>query len=280
MALTTLQTNMPAVTAQRNLRRTQGMLESSLNRLSSGYRINSAADDAAGLAVSESLRSQVRGLERAIRNANDGLSVVNVAESGLNEVSNILIRMRELAVEAASDGISDVERSFLMEEFSALREEIDRISVVTEYNGTRLIDGSLSAVGLEFQVGVRNQSVDRISLSLSDMAATSLGILTSAGVETKLQAQGFLSTVDNALTQLSSERARLGAFANRLSTTINNLSIVVESLSAAHSRIRDTDVARESADLARSQVLVQAGMAMLSQANTQPYQLTKLIGGG
>lgn len=279
MALTTLRTNLPALTAQRNLGANQSSLEGSLRRLSSGFRITNAADDAAGLAVSESLKAQIRGLHQAVRNANDGLSVVNTAEGALNEVSNILIRMRELAVQAASDGLSDLERGYLQGEFDALRDETNRISIATEFNGRKLLDGSLSATGLEFHVGIRTSTVDRVTLQVPNMGADELGILTSVGVSNKTLAQSAMATLDTAMQSLNSVRAGMGAFANRLQSTISNLSIAVENLSAANSRIRDADVARESADMAANQVLVQAGVAMLAQANSQPFVLTQLLQG-
>lgn len=279
MALTTLHTNMPALAAQRNLGSNQASLEASLRRLSSGFRINNAADDAAGLAVSESLKSQIRGLNQAVRNANDGLSVVNTAEGALNEVSNMLIRMRELAVQSASDGISDVERGYLQDEFDALRNEIDRISTATEFNGRKLLDGSLSTSGLDFHVGIRTSTTDRVTIMIPSMGAENLGIASSVTLATKSESLTAMSSLDAALASLNGGRAELGAFANRLQSTIANISIAAENLSAANSRIRDVDVARESAEMAASQVLVQAGVAMLAQANSQPFVLTQLLKG-
>jgi len=279
MALTTLHTNMSALAAQRNLGVNQTSLEGSVRRLSSGFRINSAADDAAGLAVSESLKAQVRGLHQAVRNANDGLSVVNTAEGALNEVSNILIRMRELSVQSASDGLSDVERGYLQGEFAALRDEMNRISTATEFNGRKLLDGSLSTIGLDFHVGIRTSAVDRVTLAIPNTSADTLGLVSTLGVTTKLDARTTMSALDTAMQSLNSVRAGLGAFANRLQSTMSNLSIAAENLSAANSRIRDADVARESAEMAGNQVLVQAGVAMLAQANSQPFVLTQLLQG-
>ncbi len=279
MAVNSIQTNMSAITSQRSLSSNQSALATSLERLSTGYRINSASDDAAGLAVSEGLKAQIRGLAQAQRNANDGLSVVNTAEGALDECSNILVRMRELATQAASDGIGDTERGYLQLEFDAMRTEMDRISQTTEFNGTKLLDGSLSTVGLDFHVGLNATAQDRITLNINAMDPDSLGVTSSVGVSTKADAQAMLSVADTALQNLNGERAALGAFANRLSSTIENLSVAHENLSAANSRIRDTDIAKESAEMVRQQVLVQASTAMLAQANQTPFSLTQLLQG-
>ncbi len=278
MSVNSIQTNMSAITAQRSLGRNQAGLAASLQRLSTGYRINSASDDAAGLAVSESLKSQIRGLNQAVRNANDGLSVVNTAEGALVECSSILVRMRELSTQAASDGIGDTERGYLQLEFTALRTELDRISQATEFNGRMLLDGSLSVAGLDFHVGVRSTAQDRITLNIDSMSPDILGVTTAVGVGTKADAQAMMSVADAAIALVSGQRAALGAFANRLSSTIENLSVAHENLSAANSRIRDADIAKESAEMVRQQVLVQASTAMLSQANQTPFSLTQLLG--
>lgn len=279
MGTNSIQTNMSAITAQRSLTFNQSGLATSLERLSTGFRINSAKDDAAGLAVSESLKAQIRGLNQAQRNANDGLSVVNTAEGALDECSNILVRMRELATQAASDGIGDTERGYLQLEFDALRTELDRIATTTEFNGSKLLDGSLSVTGLDFHVGLNATAQDRITLNINTMDPDTLGVTTAVGVGTKAEAQAMMSVADSALQSLNGERAALGAFANRLTSTIENLSVAHENLSAANSRIRDTDIAKESAEMVRQQVLVQASTAMLSQANQVPFQLTQLLQG-
>lgn len=277
-----INTNLASINAQRNLGKTQLQLERSLDRLSSGLRITRAGDDAAGLAISESLRAQIRGLAQAQRNANDGISVIQTAEGALNEISNILIRLRELAVQSASEGsVSNTERSFLQNEFSSLQSEITRIASSTKFGGRTLLDGTLSgtANALTFQVGIFNNSaVDRISLSVGDATASGLSISTSsAAVSTVGSAQSALATIDSALSSVSTLRGNLGAAQNRLQSTINNLAVSLENLSSANSRIRDVDVASETAALTRAQVLQQAGIAVLAQANvTSQVALTLL----
>jgi flagellin len=262
-----INTNVASLNAQRNLLGTKWGLDKSLERLSSGYRINRAGDDAAGLAISENLRAQVRGLKQASRNAQDGVSLVQVAEGGLNEISSIMIRLRELAVQAASDTIGPVERQFLNVEYDQLVSEIDRIADGTEFNGTQLLSGTGSV--LDFQVGTRNDpSIDRLTFDASkaDANSAALGInLTS--VADKASAQNSLSAIDAAIVSVSAMRADFGAIQNRLQSTIGNLAVSVENLSAANSRIRDVDVAEETAELTRNNILLQAGTSVLAQAN-------------
>jgi len=278
-----INTNISSINAQRNLARTQLDLERSLDRLSSGLRITRAGDDAAGLAISENLRAQVRGLSQAQRNANDGISVIQTAEGALNEISNILIRLRELAVQSASTaGISNSERSFLQNEFSSLQSEVTRIANSTQFGGRTLLDGSLSGSGngLTFQVGIfNNASVDRFTLDIGNATSSGLAIQASqAAVSTAAAAQTALATIDTALTSVSTLRGNLGASQNRLQSTINNLSVSIETLSAANSRIRDVDVAAETANLTRGQVLQQAGIAVLAQANVSSQVALTLLG--
>lgn len=262
-----INTNVASLNAQRNLLGTKWGLDKSLERLSSGYRINRAGDDAAGLAISENLRAQVRGLKQASRNAQDGVSLVQVAEGGLNEVSSILIRLRELAVQAASDTIGPVERQFLNVEYDQLVSEIDRIADATEFNGTPLLAGTGSV--LDFQVGTRNDpNIDRLSFDASkaDANSAALGVnLTS--VSDKASAQNSLAAIDSAIVSVSAMRADFGAIQNRLQSTIGNIAVSVENLSAANSRIRDVDVAEETAELTRNNILLQAGTSVLAQAN-------------
>ncbi len=277
-----INTNIASLTAQKNLGRTQSALERSLATLSSGLRITRAGDDAAGLAISESLRAQIRGLQQAERNANDGISVIQTAEGALNEIANILIRMRELAVQSSSSGaVSNTERSFLNNEFSSLQSEITRIANATQFGGRTLLDGTLSGTSnaLTFQVGINNDSsVDRISLSVGNSTASGLSITSSnAAVSTATSAQSALATIDSALTSVSTVRGDLGAAQNRLQSTINNLQSSVENLSAANSRIRDVDVAAETAALTRNQVLQQAGIAVLAQANVSSQAALSLL---
>lgn len=262
-----INTNTASLNSQRVLWGTKLALDKSMERLSSGYRINRAGDDAAGLAISENLRAQIRGLKQATRNAQDGISLVQVAEGGLNEVSSIMIRLRELAVQAASDTIGPVERQFLNVEYDQLVSEIDRIADGTEFNGTQLLSGVGSI--LDFQVGTRNNpEIDRISFdsSKADANSAALGInLTS--VADKASAQNALSAVDTAITAVSAMRADFGAIQNRLQTTVSNLQIAVENMSAANSRIRDVDVAEETSEMTRNNILLQAGTSVLAQAN-------------
>jgi len=273
-----INTNIASINAQRNMMRTQGDLNTSLSRLSSGMRITAAKDDAAGLAISEKLRAQVRGLSQAERNANDGISLVQTAEGALNEVSGALIRMRELAVQASTGTLGDEERGYLNNEFSALLTEIDRIANVTEFNGKYLLNGAAST-GVAFQVGLNNVAAnDRIAVSIGAVNATNLSLDTQS-ISAASKAQTSLSALDNAIRSISGTRGDLGATQNRLQTTVNNLSTQRENISAANSRIRDVDVADETVSMTRSQILMQAGVAVLAQANQLPSMALSLIGG-
>ncbi len=262
-----INTNTASLNAQRTLGNTKGDLDRSLERLSSGYRINRAGDDAAGLAISENLKAQIRGLKQAARNAQDGISLVQVAEGALNEISSIMIRLRELAVQAASDTIGPVERQFLNVEYDQLVSEIDRIADGTEFNGTQLLSGTGSI--LDFQVGTRNDpNIDRISFDASkaDANSAALGInLTS--VADKASAQNSLSAIDSAIVSVSGMRADFGAIQNRLASSVSNINVSIENMAAANSRIRDVDVAEETAELTKNQILLQAGSSVLAQAN-------------
>lgn len=272
-----INTNTASLNAQRNLMGTKLNLDKSLERLSSGYRINRAGDDAAGLAISENLRAQIRGLKQASRNASDGVSLVQVAEGSLNEISSILIRLRELAVQAASDTIGPVERQFLNVEYDQLISETDRIADGTEFNGTQLLSGTGSI--LDFQVGTRNDpNIDRLSFdsSKADANSAALGVnLTS--VADKASAQNSLSAIDTAIVSVSAMRADFGAIQNRLQSTISNLAVSVENMSAANSRIRDVDVAEETAELTRNNILLNAGTSVLAQANSSAQTALSLL---
>lgn len=272
-----INTNVASLNAQRNLMGTKLGLDKSLERLSSGYRINRAGDDAAGLAISENLRAQVRGLKQASRNASDGISLVQVAEGSLNEISSIMIRLRELAVQAASDTIGPVERQFLNVEYDQLVSEIDRIADGTEFNGTQLLSGTGSI--LDFQVGTRNDpNIDRLSFDASkaDANSAALGVnLTS--VADKASAQNALSAIDSAIVSVSAMRADFGAIQNRLQSTISNLAVSMENMSAANSRIRDVDVAEETAELTRNNILLNAGTSVLAQANATSQTALSLL---
>jgi flagellin len=275
-------TNLLSLNAQRNIKNTQTGLGSAVERLSSGLRINSAKDDAAGMAISMKLTAHVRSLNQAVRNAQDGISIVQTAEGGMNEVHNILTRMRELSQQAATGVLATSDRAALNQEFQDLKSEITRISDTTEFNGLKLLDGSLSAAGVSLQVGINNSANDRIAVSggsFGDIDAASLG-LNAAGVssiDNVTSAQSMLTVVDSAIGTVSTRRGNLGAVQNRLGSTISNLEIAAENLSAANSRIKDADFAIETANLTRSQIILQAGVAVLSQANTIPQYALQLL---
>jgi flagellin len=272
-----INTNTASLNAQRTMWGTKLGLDKSMERLSSGYRINRAGDDAAGLAISENLKAQIRGLKQASRNAQDGISLVQVAEGGLNEISSLLIRLRELSVQAASDTIGPVERQFLNVEYDQLISEIDRIADGTEFNGTQLLSGVGSI--LDFQVGTRNNpEIDRISFDASraDANSAALGVnLTS--VADKASAQNALSSIDHAIVSVSAMRADFGAIQNRLSSVISNIQVSVENMASANSRIRDVDVAEETSDFTKNNILLQAGTAVLAQANQSANTALSLL---
>lgn len=273
-----INTNTTALNAQRQMALTRLSLDKTLEKLASGSRINHAGDDAAGLAISENIRAQVRGLRQAKRNAQDGISLVQVSEGGLNEIGNILIRLRELSIQAASDTIGNVERQFADREFQSLKQEIDRIANVTNFNGTPLLNGRAGI--FEIQVGTHNNPIlDRIVYN-GERADASLDSLNLGGesIATKPGSQLSLAVIDDALIKVSSIRADLGAIQNRLQSTINNLSIYDENLTSANSRIRDADVAEEATELTRNNILMQAGISVLSQANNTNATALKLLG--
>jgi flagellin len=276
-----INTNIPALVAQRNLRNTRSSLDKTLERLSSGSRINHAGDDAAGLAISESLRAEIRGIGQTERNAQDGISLVQVAESALGEISNIVIRMRELAVQAASDTVGPTERGFLDREYQQMMEEIDRISNSTEFNRVPLLNGTANT--FEVQVGTHNNpTVDRIKLfdaQSADVNVVALGINLSS-VADKTNAQNSLASLDQALNQVVSTRASFGAIQNRLQSVISNIQVSKENLSAANSRIRDADLAEETSELTKNQILMQSGTAVLGQANSTVKSVLSLLGNG
>ena len=273
-----ISTNVASVNAQRNLADSQTKIGSSMAQLSSGSRINKAADDAAGLAISENLKASIRSTRQANRNASDGVSLVQVAEGGLNEISSIIIRLRELGIQAASDTVGDTERGFLNKEVEQLKEEMQRISAVTTWGKTKLLDGSTP--NYDFQVGVFNSETDdRITFKASENIAT-LDALGLVGIDytSKEGAQTALESLDTAQTNVNGMRANLGALQNRLTSTINNLGVAEENLSAANSRIRDTDVASSTAEMTRNNILLQASTATLAQANAKDQLALKLIG--
>jgi flagellin len=278
MALS-IQTNVASQAAQRNLAITTKNLQGNFARLSSGLRINTAADDAAGLAISERMKSQIRSMGQAERNANDGISLLQTAEGAMNENSGVLIRMRELAMQAATDTVGTAEKALIQTEFTQLVEEIGRIADVTQFNGVNLLDGSTPT--FNFQVGIGTTASDTISVSMDTMTATAYGAsatdLTALDVSTVAGAQAALTAIDTAIADTSTSRANLGAVQNRLQVTVSNLMSARENLSAANSRIRDVDVAEETAALTRNNILSQAGVAVLAQANQAPQAALSLL---
>ncbi len=271
-------TNVAALNAGKNLYSLGIKQNSSMAKLASGFRINQASDDAAGLAISESLKAQIRGMKQANRNANDGISLVQVAEGGLGEVANMLVRLRELGVQSASDTIGDRERALTDVEYQQLKEEISRIAQSTKFNGTTLLNGQGGI--LDIQVGTQNDPFnDRISFRADQANSTleSLG-LSESNVLKKDQAQLGLGQVDDAIHAVNAMRANFGAFQNRLQSTSQNLLTAEENYAAANSRIRDTDIAAESTELTKNNVLLQAATTVLSQANTNTQLALKLLG--
>ena len=273
-----INTNIQALAAQRSLEVNHKGQEQSLERLSSGNRINRAGDDAAGLAISERIRASTRSLAQAGRNANDGISMVQVAEGATNEISNMLVRMRELSIQAASDTIGPLERSFIDKEVQQLKGEINRISTNTEFNGTKLLNGSSKQ--LEIQVGLNNNAVeDRMVFDAEKQNVTTAALgLDPVATGTKEDAQMNLEKLDTAMNLLNENRSSLGAIQNRLQSTINNINIYKENLDAARSRIRDTDMATETSELTKQNILTTAGISVLAQANQNPQQALKLLG--
>jgi flagellin len=273
-------TNIASLNAQRNLTATQSALAASVGRLSSGMRINTASDDAAGLGISENLKANIRSLAQAQRNANDGISMSQVAEGSMNEMQGIVSRMRELAVQSANATLGNTERGYIQTEFLQLGEEINRISAVTDFNGQKLLDGAAST-GLTFQIGIQNTTNDRLSMSITRLTTSTLGStslhLSSASLDTAANAQAAIGTFDRAIQQLSQARAKVGATQNRMTVTVSNLAVAQENLTAANSRIRDVDVAQETASLTKSQILSQAGLAVLAQANQLPQSALSLL---
>ena len=277
--------NIPSITAQRILGVNNNRLALSVERISSGIRINRAADDAAGLAISEGLRSDIRALRQAVRNASDGISLMNVTEGALNEQSGILIRLRELASQAATGTVGSTERQTIQLEFSALRSELDRISATTEFNGLKLINGNLaSSVAATshtlIQIGIDSTANSRIDLNatlgLDAVTASTLGIA-SLSVTASAEALTALATIETAIASVTAARGKVGAVQNRLQRSVSALSISSENLQAAESSIRDADIAHEIAQLTRNQILVQTSTAMVGQSNLIPQSVLQLL---
>ena len=278
--------NIPSITAQRILGVNNNRLALSVERISSGIRINRAADDAAGLAISEGLRSDIRALRQAVRNASDGISLMNVTEGALNEQSGILIRLRELASQAATGTVGSTERATIQLEFTALRSELDRISATTEFNGLKLINGNLaSGIAITshtlIQIGIDSSANSRIDLNtqinLASIDSTQLEIH-NLSVTASSEALTALDKINEAIGSITESRGKVGAVQNRLTRSIANLSVSVENLTAAESSIRDADIAEEVAELTRNQILVQTATAMVGQANLIPQSVLQLLG--
>ena len=300
-----IRTNMASVNAQRNMNKATAALQGNFAKLSSGYRITKASDDAAGMGVSTNLRSQILSYKMAMRNAQDAVSVIQTTEAALNESASIITRLRELTVQGASDGLGTTERGYLSKEVTQLTQELDRIANTTEFNGRNLLS---SAPQLQFQVGIRNTANDKINITIDKATLGGLGMSAESGADIAAGAtqanirkagfasafgrfatdtgnlsaadgyKGLLTKLDNALNSISNRRATLGATANRLQSAQNTLAIAMESAQQANSRIRDVDVASESSKLSANQVLVQAGVSMLAQANQAPQAALKLLG--
>jgi flagellin len=291
--------NIPALNSYRNLSDVNGRVNKTMEKLSSGLRINRAGDDAAGLAISEKMRGQVNGLNMATKNSQDGISLIQTAEGALNETHSILQRMRELAVQAVNDTNTDSDRGQIQKEMDRLRQEVDRISGTTEFNTKKLLTGDYENQGLKFQVGANEGQT--VELQFRDMSSASIGIAgtetvtttdaegnettqtvttadTAVSVTSVADAEKAITTINDAIEQTSAERAKYGAMQNRLEHTIKNLSVASENLQAAESRIRDTDMAKEMVDLSKDKIISQSGNAMLAQANAAPQSVLQILG--
>lgn len=287
--------NITALNAYRQLSINNTGVQKSLEKLASGMRINRAGDDAAGLAISEKMRGQIKGLTMASKNAQDGISLIQTAEGALNEVHSILQRMRELAVQSANDTMTDDDRKELQKELNQLIDEIDRIAQQTEFNTKKLLDGTFASTALKFHIGANTgQSMD---LTIGNMQTTAIGVYNdddgkvdttldslkdadltgSGGIQTQEAADAAIDVIDGAIKMVSAERAKLGAYQNRLEHTINNLEVAAENLTAAESRIRDVDMAKEMMEFTKQTILQQAATAMLAQANQLPQAVLQLL---
>ena len=275
-----INTNLDSIVGVNNLTRTNSRLSGNFGRLSSGLWINKAADDAAGLAVLELFRSQIRGLNQAVRNTNDGVSIIQTAEGALNQIQNNLSRLRELAVQSASGTLGDSDRAFLNTESVALLSEIDRLANVTDFNGRTLLNGASTAgtgtISVDVQVGIQNSANDRVTITVSSARSVALGINT-VNLATSTAAQNSLTSIDTAISRVFGVRAQLGATQNFLGSALSNLQTSVENLSSAESQIRDVDFASETAALSRNQILQSAGVSVLSQANSGSQAVLSLL---
>jgi flagellin len=271
-----IQHNITALNAANKLKANENTVSKNIQKLSSGYRINSAADDAAGLAVSEKMRSQINGLSQAEDNTANGISLIQTAEGGLNETSSILQRMNTLAVESANGTYKDADRTNLQMEITSLNTEIDRIASSTKFNEISLLDGSLGTTALTFQVGAENTSAQQASLSIANMDSSTLGV-SAVDISSQTGAQDAIDTIKTALATVSTARAKLGALQNELEHTANNLGTMSENLSSAESTIRDVDMTDEYVQYSKNQILAQAANSMLAQSNAQPQNVLTLL---
>jgi len=274
--MTVINTNIQSLIAQQSLTVNNRGLSKAMEQLSTGKRINSAADDAAGLAISDKMTAQIRGLNQAVRNANDGISLTQIADGAAATIGSLLARLRELSSQSASGTVGNTERSYIDQEFVALRSEIDRIAAVTEFNGQALTSGA--SINFSIAIGFRSGTGNTLSLALNDIQTSSLG-LASVNVSTAANATSALANIDSAISAIASARAEYGSIQNRFEATIANLQVTSENLTAAESRIRDADIALETSIFTKNQILVQAGIATLAQANTLPQQALTLLRG-
>jgi flagellin len=271
-----VRTNVASLMAAGNLAQTNKALSTTLGRISSGLRVNSAADDAAGLGVATNLETDAKSTSQAMRNANDGISIIQTAESASNEVVDILQRMRELAVQSSSETLDDDERSYISDEYDELESEIERIANVTEFNGIELSDGTTSEV--DVQVGIQNATSSRITIELGDLTAdTGLGLTTGVTLASVTGAQAAIETIDAALDSVNSYRSDLGSVQNRLDSAINNSQAYLEALSSAQSAIQDADFAHETSEMTKMQIMQQAGVAALAQAKNMNQSVISLL---
>ncbi len=271
-----INTNIAAIQGQNALKKSSRDVEESQSKLASGTRIVKAADDAAGLAISEKMKAEIRSSKQANRNANDGISLVQTAEGGLNESSTLLTRMKELAMQAATDTLGDTERQLVENEYQGMQAELDRIAAGTEFGGRKLLNGQGS--NLDFQVGLHGQKMNRVSYDAGSIRSDSNALGISGGtVTSKDDARNVLGRIDQAFDKISGHRAMLGSIQNRLQTSSNNLDVYTENMSASNSRIRDVDYAVESSNLARGKIITEAGTAVLAQANISPQAALRLV---
>ena len=269
-----INTNVPSLLAQQNLEMTSKLLLLNVQRLSSGFRINSAADDAAGLARADQLKAQSRAIQAALRNSNDGVSTLEIADKSSEKITELLVRMNELAASAAQGTLDDTTRGYYSDEWDALVSEIDRITATTEFGGTKLLDGTISSINI--QIGFRDTANDRLTIVLNNLSSASLGIA-AGDLASQGSAQAAITLIDTALVAVNDARASFGAQTTRLTTTVANLSVTYTNFQAAESRIRDADFAIETAQFTKNQILIQSGISVLTQANTLPQTVLSLL---